>query len=318
MPLIGLLRLDHREHPGPRLRRQVVRRVAQADPRLRPQLDEDADLAEGAWSTPSATTSCRSSPAKLGGANSEFSAQNGFETGKIAMMLDGEWRNAFIEGDKSKVNYATAPFPVDADQPGLYGSGQVGGTIVGVPKGVKHAAESWLLLQFMTTDNTYLTTLAHGLKNVPTTVESLKDPQLQSRPALQAVPRRLRQRAVDLQADHPDRRHRLRPVRSPSPRSGRPARSPTSRPASSSSTSRSASSSSWDRGRRWPRSRSGAAVASEQARPAERRRRRRRSAWRRQLVALAFMSPVDHRVLRLLRVPDARPACTSRSPSTTS
>ena len=31
--------------------------------------------------------------------------------------------------------------------------------------------------------------------------------------------------------------------------------------------------------------------AAEQARAAERRRRRRRSAWRRQLVALAFMSP---------------------------
>lgn len=120
--------------------------------------------------------------AKLGGANSEFSAQNGFETGKIAMMMDGEWRNAFIEGDKSKVNYATVPFPVDSDQPGLYGSGQIGGTIAGVPKGVKHAAESWLLLQFMTTDNTYLTTIAHGLKNVPSTVESLKDQQLQNDP----------------------------------------------------------------------------------------------------------------------------------------
>jgi multiple sugar transport system substrate-binding protein len=120
--------------------------------------------------------------AKLGGANSEFSAQNGFETGKIAMMLDGEWRNAFIEGDKSKVNYATAPFPVDDSQPDLYGSQQIGGTIAGVPKGVKHPAESWLLLQFMTTDDNYLTTIAHGLKNVPSTVTSLKDPQLQADP----------------------------------------------------------------------------------------------------------------------------------------
>jgi multiple sugar transport system substrate-binding protein len=73
-------------------------------------------------------------------------------------------------------------FPVDADQPGLYGSGQVGGTIAGVPKGVKHPAESWLLLQYMTTDNAYLTNLAHGLKNVPSTVESLKDQQLQNDP----------------------------------------------------------------------------------------------------------------------------------------
>src|SRR6266498_3608687 len=89
--------------------------------------------------------------ASLGGSDSEFSAQNGLETGKIAMMIDGEWRNAFIAGDKSKVNYATAPFPVDDAQADLYGAQQVGGTIAGIPKGVKHAAESWLLLKFMTT-----------------------------------------------------------------------------------------------------------------------------------------------------------------------
>jgi multiple sugar transport system substrate-binding protein len=120
--------------------------------------------------------------ASIGGANSEFSAQNGFETGKIAMMLDGEWRTAFIEGDKSKVNYATAPFPVDDAQAGLYGAQQVGGTIAGIPKGVKHTPESWLLLKFMTTDSNYLTTLAHGLKNVPSTFDSLKDQQLQNDP----------------------------------------------------------------------------------------------------------------------------------------
>lgn len=120
--------------------------------------------------------------ASLGGSDSEFSAQNGFETGKIAMMVDGEWRNAFIAGDKSKVNYATAPFPVDDAQSDLYGTQLVGGTIAGIPKGVKHPAESWLLLKFMTTDTNYLTTLAHGLKNVPSTFDSLKDPVLQNDP----------------------------------------------------------------------------------------------------------------------------------------
>jgi multiple sugar transport system substrate-binding protein len=120
--------------------------------------------------------------ASLGGSDSEFSPQNGFETGKIAMMIDGEWRNAFIEGDKSKVNYATAPFPVDDAQSDLYGTQLVGGTIAGIPKGVKHPAESWLLLKFMTTDSGYLTTLAHGLKNVPSTFEALKDPTLQNDP----------------------------------------------------------------------------------------------------------------------------------------
>src|SRR6266545_1314883 len=120
--------------------------------------------------------------AKLGGADSEFSAQNGFETGKIAMQIDGEWRTAFIEGDKSKVNYATAPFPAADDQPDLYGAQQVGGTIIGIPRGAPHAAESWLLLNFMATDSNMLTTLAHGLKNVPSTFDALKDPVLQNDP----------------------------------------------------------------------------------------------------------------------------------------
>jgi multiple sugar transport system substrate-binding protein len=120
--------------------------------------------------------------AKLGGTDSEFSAQNGFETGKIAMLVDGEWRVAFIEGDKSKVNYATAPFPAADDHPELYGSQLIGGTIIGIPKGAPHPAESWLLLKFMATDTNMLRTLAHGLKNVPSTLDSLKDPTLEADP----------------------------------------------------------------------------------------------------------------------------------------
>jgi multiple sugar transport system substrate-binding protein len=119
---------------------------------------------------------------KLGGGDSEWSGQHGFETGKIAMMIDGEWRNAFIAADKSKVNYQTAPFPVDDAQPDLYGAGQVGGTIMGIPKGVKHPAESWLLVKYMTTDTQALVTLAKGLRNVPSTVDSLKDPELNADP----------------------------------------------------------------------------------------------------------------------------------------
>jgi multiple sugar transport system substrate-binding protein len=119
---------------------------------------------------------------KLGGGDSEWSGQHGFETGKIAMMIDGEWRNAFIAADKAKVNYQTAPFPVDDAQPDLYGSGQVGGTIIGIPKGVKHPAESWLLVKYMTTDTQALVTLAKGLRNVPSTVDSLKDPELNADP----------------------------------------------------------------------------------------------------------------------------------------
>jgi multiple sugar transport system substrate-binding protein len=120
--------------------------------------------------------------AKMGGGDSEWSASHGFETGKIAMMLDGEWRTAFIKADKATVNYATAFPPTADDATDLYGAGQVGGTIIGIPKGVKHPAESWLLVKYMATDAGALTTLADGLRNVPSTIETLQKTNLASDP----------------------------------------------------------------------------------------------------------------------------------------
>ena len=70
----------------------------------------------------------------------EFNASNAFETGKVAMVFDGEWRTAMIKNDGSKVDYGTAPFPVADNHPELYGSGRVGGTIIGIPRTTKHPA----------------------------------------------------------------------------------------------------------------------------------------------------------------------------------
>ena len=46
-----------------------------------------------------------------------------FETGKLAMMLDGEWRVAFIKNEHPELQYGTAPMPVDDGKPQLYGGG---------------------------------------------------------------------------------------------------------------------------------------------------------------------------------------------------
>lgn len=118
----------------------------------------------------------------LGGPNSEWSSAHGFETSQIAMTLDGEWRTAFIEADKSTVNYATAPFPVADDHPELYGAGQIGGDVIGVPTGAPHPAEAWLLVKYLATDTQAEVKLAETLGNVPTTFDSLKDPTLANDP----------------------------------------------------------------------------------------------------------------------------------------
>lgn len=120
--------------------------------------------------------------AQLGGANGEWTAQQGFMTGKIAMTLDGEWRTAFIKDYKSKVPYATAPFPVPDDRASDYGLGQIGGDMIGIPRGGKNPDAAWLLVKYLATDTAAESKLGELLGNVPTTYESLKDPTLASDP----------------------------------------------------------------------------------------------------------------------------------------
>jgi multiple sugar transport system substrate-binding protein len=108
----------------------------------------------------------------------EQSAQNAFESGTLAMMVDGEWRTAFIKGDQSTIDYGTAPMPAADDHPELYGSGYVGGNVIGIPKGSKHPAAAWKLLKFLSTDTGALVSLANDVGNVPTTLPALDSPAL--------------------------------------------------------------------------------------------------------------------------------------------
>jgi len=118
----------------------------------------------------------------VGGANSEFSASNAFETGKVAMLMDGEWREAFIAGDHAKIHYATAPFPVADNVAGNYGAGQIGGTIIGIPKGASDPADAWRVVKYLALGTHAEDSLGVLLKNVPTTYPSLKDPVLTGDP----------------------------------------------------------------------------------------------------------------------------------------
>ena len=108
----------------------------------------------------------------VAGKGDEFSTSNDFETGKVAMVYDGEWRTAFIAGDKAKVHYGTAPFPAADSAPGQWGSGFISGNLVAIPKGSKHANEAWLLIKFLATNTPNMVRLSNGLGNVPTTAAS--------------------------------------------------------------------------------------------------------------------------------------------------
>ena len=114
------------------------------------------------------------------GTGDEFSASNAFETGKVAMNLDGEYRIGFIKDEAPKLDFGTAPLPVS--KPDLYGSSFVIGTIMGLPKGAKHADPAWLFLKFFSTDETTLAQMSNGLQNIPSTLASLKSTELKYDP----------------------------------------------------------------------------------------------------------------------------------------
>jgi len=121
----------------------------------------------------------------VAGSGEEFSSSQDFETGRIAMNMDGEWRTAFIGREAPKLNYGTAPFPVPDDQSDRYGVGQIGGTIIGIPKRSEHSAEAWLLVSYLATTTDALVHMANKVGNVPTTYDALASTALQLPPQFQ-------------------------------------------------------------------------------------------------------------------------------------
>ena len=116
------------------------------------------------------------------GLGDEFSASNAFEVGKVAMILDGEWRVAFIKAEHPSLNYGTAPMPVDDAHPEWYGGGSVNGTIIGIPKGGKHNDQAWDLVKYLTTDDHALARFSNAIRNVPSTRSSAKSKELKPDP----------------------------------------------------------------------------------------------------------------------------------------
>jgi multiple sugar transport system substrate-binding protein len=113
------------------------------------------------------------------GLGQEFAADTPFEKGRIAMVLDGEWRTAFVASDKSSVQYTTAPFPVAANHPEMYGATYITGNIAGIGKGSTNPEAAWALLKYLATDTDTQVLLGNGLKNVPTLTPALTSSNLE-------------------------------------------------------------------------------------------------------------------------------------------
>ncbi len=106
----------------------------------------------------------------------EFSSQNPFMTGKVAMAMDGEWRAGMIDDSRAGLNYGVAPFPVPDDQADTYGKGYITGTIVGIASTSQKQNAAWEFVKFLTTDTDAVVNFANAIHNIPSTKPALASP----------------------------------------------------------------------------------------------------------------------------------------------
>ena len=119
-------------------------------------------------------------------AGEEFSNNNAFMTGQVAMIIDGEWRAGMIDDSDSKVNYGVAPFPVPDDMADQYGKGYITGTIVGIASTSEKQNAAWEFVKYLTTDTDAVVNFANAIHNVPSTTAALKSPNVSQDPNFQA------------------------------------------------------------------------------------------------------------------------------------
>jgi multiple sugar transport system substrate-binding protein len=94
------------------------------------------------------------------------------------MCVDGEWRVAFMAGEAPSLDYTTAPLPVRDGLAGVYGSGYINGSVIGIAADATSIDESWQLVRYLALDDRALAKLSNGLRNVPSTKTALSSPDL--------------------------------------------------------------------------------------------------------------------------------------------
>ena len=113
------------------------------------------------------------------GLGDEWSADNAFQRGKLAIAIDGEYRIAFLRDQAPDLDFGTAPLPVPDDAADRYGAGFVTGNIAGISANSDNPEASWALVRYLTTDTGAQVTLANAIKNVPTTKDALASDELE-------------------------------------------------------------------------------------------------------------------------------------------
>jgi multiple sugar transport system substrate-binding protein len=116
----------------------------------------------------------------------EFSNNNAFMTGQVAMIIDGEWRAGMINDSNSSVHYGVAPFPVPDSMAAQYGKGYITGTIVGIARTSSKQNAAWEFVKYLTSNTDAVVNFANAINNVPSTTAALASSKVNQDPSFQS------------------------------------------------------------------------------------------------------------------------------------
>ena len=111
------------------------------------------------------------------GFGQEQGISNPFYTGKVAMMVNGEWNPYWLSRYAPQVEYGVAPLPPPADFPENAGMTWIGGNIFCIPTECRHKKEVWEFLAW-TQSREAQVLFAHAMNNVPNQKSVLHAPEL--------------------------------------------------------------------------------------------------------------------------------------------
>lgn len=116
-----------------------------------------------------------------GANNAEYSAANVFFTGKVAMIVDGEYYTQMVDFYKAKLDWDVAPMPYPAGHPELANSGADYGNPTMIMKSTKNPDAAFKVLMYLQSVDSAVS-FASYIRNVPQMYAALKSPKLASDP----------------------------------------------------------------------------------------------------------------------------------------
>jgi len=109
------------------------------------------------------------------------SPQAGFYTGKVAMMVEGEWQPTFIKKFAPSLRYGVAPLPYPSAHPERKGTVVVAGTVMAIPSNVKDVDRAWKMFAWMEKPETVTEVMLNN-GNLPTSKQGISDPRFRQDP----------------------------------------------------------------------------------------------------------------------------------------